>query len=269
MGRTAGSATATAFAVATECQPDEAHDRRPGRTDAAPADIVVLAAPHRPTGWLASGWPVASSIPDRRVVEGASLPSTSGPICRIGGTGFRWGATWADPHVARIARFSPDMMMPPDPERSGGIESAGQEALGLADISGSVEPVGSLGTVSLAAGEVGVTEAGAVVPAGVLHARTAPPSEAARVRARRIRLNMLERSSVVRGAGGSGHLTRGSLATSERTIRRAPVRPGDARPDIRCRRLAAVRTVPTLRPDGCNDRETSWSPGRLSLAPSA
>ena len=73
----------------------------------------------------------------------------------------------------------------PDPWIRGVRRALGQEALGSADIIAS-EAAGDM------AGPVdGATTVGLVVPAGVLQASTPPPSEAARARASRIRLNMM------------------------------------------------------------------------------
>lgn len=141
---------------------------------------------------------------------------------------------------------------------------ARQEALGL----GSADADGSLEPASLAAGEDGVTDAGLVVPAGLLQARTAPPSEAAKARASKIRLNMLERSSVVRVPVCSGHLILGSLAKPKCRLYAEPVRLDDARPRLRCRRLAASPMIPATARGECNDRETSEPRRHLSLAPS-
>ncbi len=208
MGRTAGSATGKGFPIATECQPGEGHDRaRPGQTDAALADNVE-AAPHRLTGGSRPGGRSRARSPIAASLKGL-LPTTSEPNCRIGGAGLQPGVTGPDSRVAGVAPSAPGHEDAPGSREIRGRELAGQEALGLADMSGSVETDGSLDIMSLAAGEAGVTEVGLVVAAGVVHARTAPPSEAARVRASRIRLYMVGKSSVHGGAGGSGHLIRG------------------------------------------------------------
>lgn len=55
----------------------------------------------------------------------------------------------------------------------------------------------------LSAGVLGTTTDGLVEPAGVLHARTAPPREAARARASRIRFVMILGFLRFRGVGGS------------------------------------------------------------------
>jgi hypothetical protein len=52
------------------------------------------------------------------------------------------------------------------------------------------------------AGVEGTATVGAAEPAGVLHATTAPPSDAARARASRIRLIMTEDSSDARAPAG-------------------------------------------------------------------
>lgn len=79
-------------------------------------------------------------------------------------------------------------------------ENQAYEALGSADISAS-EAAGL--DAGLDAGVVETSD-GVVDPAGVLQARTAPPREAARARASRIRLNMSEEFLRCTGAGDSG-----------------------------------------------------------------
>ena len=73
--------------------------------------------------------------------------------------------------------------------------------LGASDAAGD-DPVDDAGVEASTDG--GAATLGFVVEAGVLHATTAPPSEAARPRASRIRLIMTGGSSVAKGAGGSG-----------------------------------------------------------------
>lgn len=65
----------------------------------------------------------------------------------------------------------------------------------------------------LSAGVLGTTTDGLVEPAGVLHARTAPPREAARARASRIRFDMILGFLRCRGVGGSD-TSRGLVVTT-------------------------------------------------------
>lgn len=126
------------------------------------------------------------------------------------GAALQPGTTGTAPHVARLAPSGPGHDDAPDLERSGASRWR-QEALGLSDIVGSVDTDGSLGTLSLATGEVGVTEAGPLVAAGVVHAMTAPPSEAASVRASRTRLNMVGRPPLIAVPAVPGTSSRGWL----------------------------------------------------------
>jgi hypothetical protein len=190
------------------------------------------------------------AIPDRRVCEG-SPPDGAGAgrhdlrhrlaASCIGGPG-----AFQAPCTARARRSAPD-------RGSGALAwAAGQLALGSADIMSDADGA------SLEMGAVlGLSVAGVEVPAGVLQASTAPPREAARPRASRIRLNIGWESSVEKRVPTVPGTARGLGRPLRPKVAIAAERALDVCRASCCRGLAARSGALGQRFGTCNDRDTT------------
>ena len=193
----------------------------------------------------------AGAIPDRRVCEG-SPPDGAGAgrhdlRHRLAASCIRRPGAFQAPCTARARRSAPD-------RGSGALAwAAGQLALGSADImsDGASLEIGAV---------LGLSVAGVEVPAGVLQASTAPPREAARPRASRIRLNIGWESSVEHRVPTVPGTARGLGRPLRRKVAIVAERALDVCRASCCRGLAARSGALGQRSGTCNDRDTTRPP---------